>query len=98
MAVISSASLILGLAAATPAAATPHTFGGAQLDDRLEAALRFSINPFAGSLTVTNNVLPRIEQDIDALLSVAPPKDLDNADIQFPARADEFERLGNDEP
>jgi hypothetical protein len=98
MAVISSASLILGLAAATPAGATPHTPGAAQLDDRLEAALRFSINPFAGSLTVTNNVLPRIEQDIDALLSVAPPKDLDNADIQFPVRAEDFERLGNDEP
>ena len=95
---ISPALLILGLAAAIPVAATPHTLGAAQLDDRLEAALRFSINPFAGSLTVANNVLPRIGQDIDALLSVAPPKDLDNEDIQFPVRADDFERLGDDEP
>jgi hypothetical protein len=75
-----SAFLILGLASATPAAATPLTFGTGQSDDRL----------FAGSLTVARNLQPWVEPVV-ALLSLSPPNDIDNSEIQFPPRADEFE-------
>jgi len=91
-----SAFLILGLASATPAAATPFTFGTGQSDDRMEAALRFATNLFAGSLTVARNLQPWVEPVV-TLLSLSPPDDIDNSEIQFPLRADEFEGwLGHD--
>ena len=95
MAVISSASLILGLAAATPAAATPHTFGAAQLDGSGAEVLDQPVRRFAHR---NQQCASPHRAGHDALLSVTPPKDLDNADVQFPVRADDFERLGDDEP
>jgi len=89
MAASSSALLILGLAAAAPAAAAPFIFGTAETDDPMEAAERLSINLLPGWFTVGNN-----SQSL-ALLSVSPLewplKDIDNSDIQFPVSADDFE-------
>ena len=94
-----SALLFLGLASAPPAAATPSTSGTDQSDDRMEAALSVSNNPFAGSFTVAHNLLPWV-QPVAALLSVSPPNDVESSDIQFPLpHANEFESwLGHDWP
>ena len=35
--------------------------GAVQSDHRLEAALRFSINPYAGSFSILSNMFPRID-------------------------------------
>ena len=91
MAAISSALLIPGLATAAPAAATPFiNFSKGTSDDRIEAAGSFSINLFAGSFTIVNNVSPRVEPVAGVLLSRSPPKDIDNSDIQFPVSTDDF--------
>jgi hypothetical protein len=96
MAAATSALLFLGLASATPAAATPSTSGTDQSDDRMEAALSLSNNLFAGSFTVARNLLPWVVPVV-ALLSVSPPNDVESSEIRFPPQADEFENgLGND--
>ena len=80
MAAISSALLIPGLATAAPAAATPFiNFSNGISDDRVEAAGRFSINPFAGSFSIVNNVSPRVEPVAGVLLSRSPPNDIASA-------------------
>jgi hypothetical protein len=86
-----SALLTFSLAMANQAVATPSTSGTGQSDDRIEAALRFSFNLRVGSFTMANNVLPRFGPVMD-LLSVSPPGEVDNTDIQFPALAED---LGN---
>jgi hypothetical protein len=91
IAAISSALLIPGLATAATAAATPFiNFSKDTSDDRIEAAGSFSINLFAGSFTLINNVSPRVEPVSEVLLSRSQPKDIDNSDIQFPVSTDDF--------
>ena len=91
MAAISSALLIPGLTTAAPAAATPFiNFGKGTSDDKIEAAGSYSINLFVGSFTIVNNVSPRVEPVVGALLSRSPPNDIDNSDIQFPVSMDGF--------
>jgi hypothetical protein len=89
---VTSAVLILGLAVATPPAASPYTSDMGQSDDRMEAARRFAVNLFVGSFTVVNNVLPRVEPVTDVLLSVSPPDDdADSADMQFLPRVEDYD-------
>lgn len=100
MTAATSAFLILGIASAGPAAATPSTAGTGQSDDTMEATVTPSINLLARWFTVANNSLPSVEP-VAALLSVSPPasrpEDVDNSEIHFPPRADEFEGwLGHD--
>jgi hypothetical protein len=96
MAAISSAWLILGLATATPAAATPLLdSGNGTSDDWIAGDGSFSIrvfadNLFAGSFTAVNAVSPRVEPVAEVLLSRSLPKDLDTANIQFPVSTDDF--------
>ena len=96
MTAATSALLILGLASATPAPATPSICATAQSDDTMEAAGRFSINLLAGWFNVTNKSLLSIAP-VGALLSVSPPVDINSSDTQFAVRADDFENwLGDD--
>jgi hypothetical protein len=91
IAAISSALLIPSLATAAPAAATPfNNFSKDTSDDRTEVAGSFSINLFAGSFAIVNNMSPRVEPVAEVLLSRSPPKDIDNSDIQSPVSADDF--------
>ena len=71
--------------------ATPLiNFSKGTFDDRVEAAGSFPINLFAGSFTIANNLSHRVEPVAGALLSRSPPKDIDNAEIQFPVSTDDF--------
>jgi hypothetical protein len=93
MAAISSALLIPGLTTAAPAAATPFiNFSKGPSHDRIEAAGSYSINLFVGSFTIADNVSPRVEPVVGALLSRSPPNDIDNSDIQFRVSMDDFAR------
>jgi hypothetical protein len=74
-----------------PSASNPVHVGRSPLGPEIGSrAARFFINPIAGSLSIANNMLPRVGPVIDVLLSIAPPKDSNDADIQFPALADDL--------
>jgi hypothetical protein len=94
MTAVTSASLMLGLASATPVAATQFTFGTGEPTYRMEAAWSDLTNLTGWS--TTHNSQAWLEYLV-TLLSASLPNDAEILEIQFPLQADEFENgLGND--
>jgi hypothetical protein len=83
----SATLLIVALAVAMPAAATPTPTVASKLDDRIEAASRAWVCPFAGSITVVSNITPRVDLDTGELVSALPPRTPISEETPFPADA-----------
>lgn len=92
-----SSAFLLGLVTAAQLMATPSPSGMGGPDDSTGSVPRSVFSLSAGSFTVANNVVPRLEMGEGRLLSVSPPEVVAHDDVPFSDIAKDLEsRTGDD--
>jgi hypothetical protein len=96
---MSSAFLVVSLVTAAQLVAAPSPIGTGGADDGTTPVPRSVFSLSAGSFTVANNVVPRVEMGESRLLSVSPPEVVAHDDVPFSDIAKDLEsRTGDDWP
>ena len=92
-----SSAFLLGLVTAAQLMASPSPSGMGGPDDSTVTVSRSVFSLSAGSFTVANNVVPRVELGEASLLSVSPPEAVAHDDVPFSDIAKDLEsRTGED--